>query len=146
MKNSVVLIRYVLLLWMLCGACHTLSKASASIQTPQYASWGYKPLHNMSNTAAETGTNSSFGGLAAKQTYQFKSTSAFIDPSRLGASYAREEAVLCSSSWDEPGENPVGEVDDPMPIGDTPWLIMAVLAAGYIAIRRVRKRAHARVP
>ena len=147
MKNSVVLIRYVLLLWMLCGACHTLSKASASIQTPQYASWGYKPLHNMSNTTAETGTNSSFGGLAAKQTYQFQSTSVFIDPSRLGASYVREEALLRSSSWADPSEedDPIVEYN-PMPIGDTPWLWMLILAVAYIAIRRVRKRAHARVP
>lgn len=145
MKNSVVLIRYVLLLWMLCGACHTLSKVSASIQTPQYASWGYKPLPNMSNTASQTATNGSFGGLATKQAYQFKSTSAFIDLSRLGASYTMEEAVLCSSSWDDPSEeDPIGEYNPP--VGDTPWLWMLILAVAYIAIRRVRKRAHARVP
>ena len=145
MKNSVVLIRYVLLLWMLCGACHTLSMAS--VQTPQYASWGYKPLQSVSYASEEAGTNGSFGGLATKQTYQFQSTSAFINPSRLGASYAREEVVLCSSSWDDPSEedDPIGEVNL-QPLGDMPWLLMLVLAAAYRAVRRLHERAHARVP
>ena len=49
MKNKFVLIRYVLMLWMLCGVCHTQSVASAATYTPQAASsWGYKPLHSVS--------------------------------------------------------------------------------------------------
>ena len=49
MKNKFVLIRYVLMLWMLCGVCHTQSVASAVTYTPQAASsWGYKPLHSVS--------------------------------------------------------------------------------------------------
>ena len=49
------------------------------------------------------------------------------------------------NSWsdeNDPNEPGMGEVvEDPMPIGDTPWLFMLILAVGYLAFRYRKKSA-----
>lgn len=134
MWNRVVLIRYVLMLWLLCGTCDTVSVASASMQTPQYASWGYQQLPSM-GTACNQHTTVYTG--ATPPSYQFKTTSAYVFTS--GKCYQpvgiRENRML-RSIFDEPGEDddPTGVVPDPVPLGEVPWLIMLLLAAGYLTI------------
>jgi hypothetical protein len=56
------------------------------------------------------------------------------------------DVVLMGNSWsDEPTGPGTGEVEeeeeDPMPIGDTPWFFMLILAAGYLAFRYRKKSA-----
>ena len=134
MKNRNIPIRCVLMLWMLCGMCHTASFAYGYAPDAQSKNWGYQPVYN-----------SSF----AAPTYQFRTTSAYISASggsepynpMSGPSGPRRGLI-------NPGaDNPIGEVDDPAPIGDAPWLFLLLLAAGYTVCRvvwlKVRKNNNA---
>ena len=131
MKNRNILIRCVLMLWMLCGMCHTASFAYGYAPNTQSKNWGYQPVYNSSSVAP---------------TYQFRTTSAYISASggsepynpMSGPSGPRRGLI-------NPGaDNPIGEVDDPAPIGDAPWLFLLLLAAGYTVCRvvwlKVRKQ------
>jgi hypothetical protein len=129
MKNRFV--RYVLI-WLLCGLCHTAAFAySSDPDAQQSKSWGYQPVYSSSTT---------------QPTYRFRSTSVYLhdtdkpeaDAGRLPISGRPRRA----GEWNEEG-NPIGEVDDeedPMPIGDTPWLFLLLLSAGYLIYRKVQRR------
>ena len=161
MKMRNQFIRYVLMLWLLCGAFFTHSMASAATRTPQYASWGYRPLYSTAVSAqvrvtgsgpgcaaggsfsspTYRGTGSAAGvavAMPSLPTYTFRTTSAYVPASRGGG----EPIVLADhtprkSIWDDPGDddNTIGEVPDPVPVGDTPWLLLLLFAAGYILFR-----------
>lgn len=130
MKNRNILIRCVLMLWMLCGMCHTASFAYGYAPDAQSKNWGYQPVY-------QTSATTSYG--AAAPTYQFRTTSAYISASggsepynpMSGPSGPRRGLI-------NPGaDNPIGEVDDPAPIGDAPWIFLLLLAAGYTVCRVV---------
>ena len=124
MKNRFV--RYVLIV-LLCGLCHTAAFAYGYDQNAQSQNWGYQPVYN--NT------------VASSPSYQFRTTSVYINSS--GDSESENPLYGPSRSprgWGRPGGNPIGEVDDPVPVGDTPWLLMLLLAAGYIGFRYIRQR------
>ena len=132
---------------LLCGLCHTAAFAYGYNQSAQSKNWGYQPVYQSASTA----TTSS---IATAPTYRFRTTSAYISASGASEPYRpmfSPGGPRRSSFDDDPGEedDPSGVVPDPkpdVPVGDTPWLWMLILAVAYIAIRRVRKRAHARVP
>ena len=148
------------MLWMLCGASYTLSVASAYDRTSPSASWGYQPLQTSSST---TGYTASYGGtmttgrvysasslhssLAEKPTFHFQSTSILISHPDMERMQMMGGNALLSSIWDEEPDGPgMGEVveEDPMPIGDTPWILMLLLTAGYYLIKRYRTKKIAR--
>lgn len=157
MKNKFVLIRCVLLLWMLCGVCHTQSVVSAATSTPQYASWGYRPLHSTAASAQTKVVGSGFGHASATTyqgiystasaavvttsapTYSFRSTSVYIPAARgVGQPVVIADNTPRRSIFDdEPGEDddPTGVVPDPAPLGDAPWLLLLLLVAGYVLYR-----------
>ena len=156
MKNKFVLIRYVLMLWMLCGASYTLSIASAYDRNTSSQGWGYQPLQTSSST---TGYTASYGGtttmggtysasslhssLSERPTFHFQSTSILISPSDMEPMQMRGgNVVLMGNPFDEndPEEPGVGELVDPMPVGDTPWLFLLLLAVGYTVCRRALLR------
>jgi hypothetical protein len=83
--------------------------------------------------------------------YQFRSTSAYRSTLAEERNYSRLDIVGArrsgSSVWDDDYDFPdFGEEDLPIgtlseqPVGDTPWVIMLLLAAGYIAFRQRRLR------
>ena len=153
MNNRFILIRYVLMLWLLCGACYTQSVASAATYTPQYASWGYKPLYSTAATQTRVVGSGHAGHSGATYqgiystanaavvatsvpTYTFRTTSLYITSSgKSGSMYSAPtgSGPLRTSSWTDE-DDPIGQVPD-VPIGDAPWLILLLLAAGYIAFR-----------
>ena len=165
MKNKFVLIRYVLMLWMLCGVCHTPSVAYADNRTPQSASsWGYQPLHSVSASQVHVvGCGGGAGGgiagnggsayrasyspasasvaMPSMPSYNFQTTSAY----RTNAGASAQPVVLAenaaySSPFDPTDEDdPIGTVT-PQPVGDAPWLVMLLFAAGFIAFRYSRRR------
>ena len=165
MKNKFVLIRYVLMLWMLCGVCHTQSVAYADNRTPQSASsWGYKPLHSVPASQVHVvGSGGGAGGgiagnggsayrasyspasasvaMSSMPSYNFQTTSAY----RTNAGASAQPVVLAegaaySSPFDPTDEDdPIGTVT-PQPVGDAPWLVMLLFAAGFIAFRYSRRR------
>ena len=156
MKNKFVLIRYVLMLWMLCGASYTLSIASAYDRNTSSQGWGYQPLSTMngSNYHATTapgtyGTTTSrttknpLSGRPDFPVLRFRSTSAYADkfdmqsrPLMMGG-----DVVLMGDIWTEGPTGPgTGEVEDPTPVGDTPWLFLLLLATGYLIYRKVQRR------
>ena len=165
MKNKFVLIRYVLMLWMLCGVCHTQSVAYADNRTPQAASsWGYKPLNSVSASQVHgVGSGGGAGGgiagnggsayrasyspasasvaMPSMPSYNFQTTSAY----RTNAGASAQPVVLAegaaySSPFDPTDEDdPIGTVT-PQPVGDAPWLVMLLFAAGFIAFRYSRRR------
>lgn len=78
--------------------------------------------------------------------YQFRSTSAYIHASG-GATdnpLFRPGGPRRATLWDDmtDDDDPTGVVpdDDPAPVGDTPWLLMLLLAAGYVAYRAKNRR------
>lgn len=129
------------MLWLLCGASYTQSIASAYERTTPSASWGYQPLSTMngSNYHATTAP-----GRSDFPVLRFRSTSAYADKFDMQSTpLMGGDVVLMGDFWtDEPTEPGTGEVEeDPMPIGDTPWLFMLILAAGYLAFRYRKKSA-----
>lgn len=144
MKNKFVLIRYVLMLWMLCGASYTLSIASAYDRNTSSQGWGYQPLQTSSST---TGYTASYGGtttrgrVAERPTFHFQSTSILISPSDMERMQMMGGNAFLSSIWDDEPTGPgTGELEPNMPVGDTPWLFLLLLAVGYIALRSRRAK------
>lgn len=132
MKNKFVLIRYVLMLWMLCGVSYTLSIASAYDRNTSSQGWGYQPLQTSSSTTGYT---------AERPTFHFQSTSILLSPSDMEPMQMMGGNALLSSIWDgEPTEPGMGELEPEMPVGDTPWLFLLLLAVGYIALRSRRAK------
>lgn len=145
------------MLWMLCGASYTLSIASAYDRNTSSQGWGYQPLSTMngSNYHATTapgtyGTTTShttknpLSGRSDFPVLRFRSTSAYADkfdmqsmPLMMGG-----DVVLMGDTWAEPTEPGMGEVDDEvdMPVGDTPWAFLLLLATGYLIYRKVQRR------
>ena len=120
---------------LLCGLCHTAAFAYGYNQSAQSKNWGYQPVYQSASTA----TTSS---IATAPTYRFRTTSAYISAS--GASELYRPMFSSGSPQksifdDDPGEedDPSGVVPDPAPVGDTPWLFLLLLAAGYTVCRRV---------
>ena len=124
MKNRNILIRCVLMLWMLCGMCHTASFAYGYAPDAQSKNWGYQPVYNSSSVAP---------------TYQFRTTSAYISASGGSEPYNPMSGPRRGSAWTTPGidDDPIGTVPDPAPVGDTPWIFLLLLAAGYTVCRVV---------
>lgn len=115
---------------LLCGVCHTAAFAYGYHQDAQSKSWGYQPVYNASVSAP---------------TYQFRTTSSYMNT----VGYTDAESRLLGSNgprrvspWDSwsDSDNALGEVDDPVPVGDLPWCLMLLLVAGYIAVIFLRQR------
>lgn len=130
------------MLWLLCGASYTQSIASAYDRNTSSQGWGYQPLSTMngSNYHAMTApARSDFPVL------RFRSTSAYADKFDMQSTpLMGGEVVLMGNSWEEPDGPGMGEVveeEDPMPIGDTPWLFLLLLSVGYLAFRYRKKTA-----
>jgi len=156
MKNKFVLIRYVLMLWMLCGASYTLSIASAYDRTSSSASLGYQPLHGSTMSV----NSSVFGGAIAggtqisgtysaassrtnaltKPTYQFSSTSAYLDASNVGGTrILMSGGGLMRSIWDDEPTGPgTGEVEPDVPVGEP--LVLLFFALAFLGFRFYRRR------
>ena len=125
MKNR--FIRHVLIL-LLCGLCHTAAYAVGYDRSTQSGSWGYQPVYNTRSAVPK---------------YQFYSTSAYILPSgTYHPAYSTVSKPRRTSPFDfDPStDDPLGTVPDPLPIGDTPWIFMFLLATGYIAFRYLHHR------
>lgn len=157
MKNKFVLIRCVLLLWMVCGVCHTQSVASAATYTPQYASsWGYRPLHSTAASAQTKVVGSGFGHASATTyqgtystasaavvatsapTYSFRSTSVYIPAARgVGQPVVLTENAAYSSPFDPDEDDPIGTVT-PQPVGEP--LVLIFFALAFLGFRYYRRR------
>ena len=120
---------------LLCGVCHTAAFAYGYAPNAQSKNWGYQPVYQSAATTSY---------VSAAPAYQFRSTSVYIassgesesDNPLLGSGLSRR-----TSPWDWSEEDdPIGEVPDPLPVGDSPWCLMLLLAAAYIAFRRLRQR------
>lgn len=156
MKNKFVLIRYVLMLWLLCGASYTQSIASAYDRNTSSQGWGYQPLSTMNGsnyhamtapgtygtTTTSRTTKNPLSGRSDFPVLRFRSTSAYADKFDMQSTplMGGGDVVLMGNPFDPDGPG-VGELGDPMPIGDTPWLFMLILAAGYLAFRYRKKSA-----
>ena len=138
MKNKFVLIRYVLMLWLLCGAGHTASFASAYERNASSQGWGYQPLQSVrgaSNYAVSYGEISS----AVQPSYRFHTTSAYINSSDYDAqSVWRPTGKRRIEGWGDPDEeDPIGSVK-PTPVGEP--IILLAFALLYLAIGLFRRR------
>ena len=129
------------MLWMLCGVYHTSSIASAYDRNTSSQGWGYQPLQTSSST---TGYTASYGGtmttgrMAERPTFHFQSTSILISHSDVDRMQMMGGNALLSSIWDDEPTGPgTGEVEpEDMPVGDTPWLFLLLLIAGYLTYRQ----------
>lgn len=156
MKNKFVLIRYVLMLWMLCGASYTLSIASAYDRTSSSASWGYRPLYSTAASAQTKVVGSGFGHASATTyqgiystasaavvatsapTYSFRSTSVYIPAARgVGQPVVLTENAAYSSPFDPDEDDPIGTVT-PQPVGEP--LVLIFFALAFLGFRYYRRR------
>ena len=147
------------MLWLLCGASYTQSIASAYDRNTSSQGWGYQPLSTMNGsnyhamtapgtygtTTTSRTTKNPLSGRSDFPVLRFRSTSAYAD--KFDMQYTPlmgGEVVLMGNPFDPDGPG-VGELEeDPMPIGDTPWLFLLLLSAGYLAFRYRKKiRTHA---
>lgn len=112
---------------VLCGLCHTGAFAYGYNQQAQSKDWGYQPVYKSVSAP-------SYCAAASAPTYQFRTTSVYIGAP--GASYSpmRRSSSFPWGDDYEPGGNALGEVDDDFdePVGDAPWCLILLLAAGYI--------------
>ena len=128
MKNR--FIRHVLIL-LLCGFCHTAAFAYGYDRNDQSKAWGYQQVYNSPSVAMPT--------------YRFHSTSVLIptqDQSESAAWMPGNSRPRRVDGWSEE-DDPIGvlpDKEDPMPIGDTPWILMLLLTAGYYLIKRYRTK------
>lgn len=140
MKNKFVLIRYVLILWLLCGGCHTASMVYAYERTSTSVSWGYQPVHSAQYSTMSTSAVSTPG-------CHFQSTSVYINHtpitdhrSMVGRHYMRMSDDDDDDGFPDEGEGyPIGTLPDPeAPVGEP--LILLVFAVLYLAIGLFRRR------
>ncbi len=126
-KNKFVLIRYVLILWLLCGASYTLSIASAYDRTSSSASWGYQPLQSVG------------GASNYAVSYRFHTTSAYLNASNVGgARILRSGDGMMRSGWTDPDdEGQIGAVT-PTPVGEP--LVLLFFALAFLGFRYYRRR------
>ena len=122
-------IRWVIAIVLLCGLCHTEVFAYGYNNNTQSQSWGYQPGY-------KTGT-------ASAPRYQFQSTSSYAPSGRVmvyapGAtspSFSPRRNDGPGWGWSDE-DNPIGEIPDPTPVGDIPWIFMLLLIGGYFAYAR----------
>lgn len=122
--------RCLLTACMLCGFSHMASAAYDYEQVAQPALWNKTPTL--------TGDMS--------PTYQFRSTSSYT-PIVGTTSYTSNGSGPISEPrrsqrrgpWDPPEDDPIGVVPNQTPVGDVPWVLILLLAGGYIAYSRKRK-------
>jgi len=140
MKNKFVLIRYVLMLWMLCGAGHAASFASAYERNASSQGWGYQPLQSVrgaSDYAVSYGEISS----AVQPSYHFHTTSAYINSSDNDAqSVWRPTGRRRIEGWGDPNddEDPAIGTTPVTPIGEP--LVMLFFALAFLGFRYYRRR------
>ena len=122
-------IRWVIVTLLLCGLCHTVAFAYGYDKNDPSRSWGYQPVYKP--------------GLS-QPTYHFYSTSPYIQS--MGESKAHSYGM--NSKPRRSGGIPNDDEDDEigivhpdreeMPVGDTPWLLVLLLIAGYKLTKRYR--------
>lgn len=139
MKNRFV--RYVLML-LLCGVCHTVAFAYEYNRSTQTKSWGYQSTYQPTyQSTYQSASQKTFDPNVAEPTFRFRTTSTYINSSGdndLGGQLSGLSGPRRMSMWDEE-DDPIGVVPDPVtPVGDTPWCLMLLLVAGYIAFRSRR--------
>ena len=129
--------KWLIAMVFLCGLCHTEAFAYGCDQSTQPSkSWGYQPVYQSTATTSY---------VSAAPTYQFHSTSVLIPTRDQSASAAwmpgNSRPRRVGDGWSDE-DDPIGVLPDKvdMPVGDTPWLLMLLLAAGYIAFRSIRQR------
>lgn len=140
--------RWIIAMVILYSFGYTEAFAYGFDRNAQSASWGYQPVYGSTTTGNSYGTTP-YGSAAKSPSttmdYQFRSTSAYRSTLAEERNYSRLDifgARRSGSSWweEEPSGPGMGEVEEELvPVGDTPWWLMLMLAAGYIAFRS-RKR------
>ena len=122
----------VLLLWSF-----TVASAFTYTQPTPQATWSKTPTLSTD----------------ARPSYTFRSTSTctpvvgratyISTPGYASTSNVPHGTIYRANPWDEegdPDDNPIGVVDDPAPIGDTPWLLFALFALAYLTLRAYRTK------
>lgn len=135
--------RWLLATWLIVWGC-TMSSAFAAPMKKKYTSWGYAPIyysHPVSTGLATAPTTAK----AENPVYEFRSTSPYtsIVSKSVFSPLAAAPVGNCSPSshtrraclWDEdedPDDNPLGNIDDPAPVGSPLVLLLfALLYLGY---------------
>ena len=131
--------KWILAAWIILWGCNP-SSTFASMQTPQYTTWS-------------TQTYEQSPVMSVSPSYQFHTTSVYrsgmTDPDftpladnvRGGAPGHILRGNGTGWNWgddDDPGDNPIGQIDDPAPIGEP--LILLLLAALYGGYRLIKRK------
>lgn len=159
MKRQIenILYKWLFVALILCGSSHTVSITYAYTQTAQPATWGYRPVNTAMPTYNSIATkggvyNNAYTPKFSSDvcpSYQFQSTSPYSSTiSGMNQNAGFNRGLRRTSPWDDddddddddPVDNPIGQIDDPAPIGEPFVLIvMALLYLCAMALRHSRK-------
>jgi hypothetical protein len=121
--------RCLLTACMLCGFSHMASAAFDYEQVAQPALWDKTPtLTDDMNPTYQFRSTSSYTPIVGTTSYTSDGSGPIGEPRR---SQRR-------GPWDPPEDDPIGVIPS-QPIGDVPWVLILLLAGGYIAYSRKRK-------
>lgn len=78
---------------------------------------------------------------SAAPSFRFQTTSAFLSPDNetpSGITMGNRAPQRRAGSWDDPEDDPIGGVPDPLPVGEP--LVLAVMAMLYGVVIYLRRR------
>lgn len=150
MKNCMNVYRWLISVWILCSGCYTASAAFGYEQGAQSGSWTNSQAYGSQSSSAFRSTSatgySSVGSLNTVNTtfsddvypdYSFRSTSSYT-PVDNAPAYSAPQNAPRKSGWGRPTDNPVGQVTNPVPVGEP--LILLLMAGLYLALSILMRR------
>ncbi len=138
MKNKFVLYRILIVLGLGCGGCNTafsITYNASPLSGKPSDSWGYRPVYN---NAPAMGYQMKTDAMPA---FDFQSTSLYLTPEHNASAGIKIRPGLRRDPWsgeDDPTENEMGVVDDPLPVGEP--LILILFAFAFFGFRYYRRR------
>jgi hypothetical protein len=143
------------MLWLLCGLGRSAAYAYVCTPGEMSTSWGYQPVYNSGRSlpACEFRPTSTYinskvyvcSADASKANRmplcEFRTTSIYVGELAEAECYhplfghCGPRKASAFEDVDEDEDSPVGVAYEPVvPMGDTPWLLLLLLAAGYIGL------------
>lgn len=135
MKNKFVLYRILIVLGLVCGGCNTafsIPYNASPLSGKPSDSWGYRPVYNNASAMRYQMKTD------AMPAFDFQSTSSYITTEHNASAGIKIRPGLCRSPWDgedDPGEEEIGVVENPQPIGEPTILFLFALLFLFVRIR-----------
>ena len=128
--------RWFLVAWLLFGCSYTMSFAVTYTSVQQSAEWAYRPMYTTMSSVSGLSYDYSCVQVIGKNecpVFQFRSTSPYtaLMDSVSGGFTGTYKGPRRTNTWDEePDDDPIGVVPNPLPVGEP--IILLSMALLYI--------------